>query len=248
MIRTATAAFLLCVAAVSTRPATAQDSVGPVPIPQRDSACAPTVSAAAHPSRPPLRVLGAGDGRARTHFGLRDTLLISGGAADGLELDQEWFVRRPSDGAVSGPSRPPIVHTAGWVRVVSLGERRSLARIVYACDAIRIGDRLDPAIWPRSVTPGPVGVPQYALAGQILFALDNRSLIAPFEYFVFGVHTEADAIIGQRLRVFRDTAAGVVDLGDAVVTDLHRGTPTATARLARTRDAVQVGDLVAPQR
>jgi hypothetical protein len=36
------------------------------------------------------------------------------------------------------------VHTAGWVRVWAVEDGMSLATVTHACDAIEVGDYLDP--------------------------------------------------------------------------------------------------------
>ena len=48
-----------------------------------------------------------------------------------------------------------IVHTAGWVRVWAVEDDMSLVTVTHACDAIEVGDYLDPFALPDAVVPNP---------------------------------------------------------------------------------------------
>lgn len=219
------------------------------PLSKFDIACAPGVSARPPDAEP--RVVGSPDGLSRAYFARADTLVIDRGHQHGIDLGQEYFVRRVASDGAYGARMLPILQTAGWVQIVSTESETSLATVVHACGALRPGDFLEPAVWPPDLIPSPMGDPDYARPGVILFGLDGRSFIATNEYFVFGLGTMLDVVPGQRLTVFRrpitNRQAGI-DLGDAVIVRVDLETASATARLLRARDAVEAGDQIAPHR
>ena len=209
-------------------------------------ACAPRF--AAGPTASTLTVLGSQDGTARSYFGPSDTLLISGGHTDGVEIGQEYFVRRVVSSRFNA-SGASVLHTAGWVRIVSADREVSIAEVVRVCAGLRQGDFLEPLALVENIEVLAPGEPDYDNPGKILFGLDGRSLIAENQYFVLGLGSTNDVVTGQRFTVFRHTLSGlaaVTELGEAVAVAVD-GEWT-TARMTRLRDVVEVGDLIAPQR
>ena len=141
------------------------------------------------------------------------------------------------------------MHTAGWIRIVDAERDAAIARVVRACDGIERGDFLELAEWPAETPIAAPGQPDFDNPGVILFGLDGRSLIATPEHFVLTLGTTHGIVAGQRLTVFRHTLDGqdaITELGEAVAVVVDA--ESTTARLTQTRDAVEVGDLVAPQR
>jgi hypothetical protein len=62
---------------------------------------------------------------------------------------QRFYARRllpPRNGAPLSATDLGAVQTAGWLTVVAADEHSALARVDYACDAIRAGDYLEPFI------------------------------------------------------------------------------------------------------
>ena len=209
-------------------------------------ACAPRF--AAGPARSTLRVIGSQDGEAKSYFGPSDTLLISGGHSSGVEIGQEYFVRRVVSSRFNS-SAASVLHTAGWIRIVGADREVSIAEVVRVCDGLRQGDFLEPFTLPETIEVHAAGEPDYDNPGKILFGLDGRVLIAEHQYFVVGLGSLNDVVPGQRFTVFRHTLGGftaVTDLGEAVAVAVDDG--WTTARMTRLRDVVEVGDLVAPQR
>jgi hypothetical protein len=135
-------------------------------------ACAPTTSTGGPPEHQ-IQVLGGEDGR--TLFSERDLLVIDGGTDAGLQLGQEFFLRRPmgaggaygskphaGDGSrpmatfssignkgVISTRRESVVETVGWVRLVALNATTSLAQVEHACQALNVQDYLEPFAMPE---------------------------------------------------------------------------------------------------
>ena len=227
----------------------AQGSDPPVPpLSPTDVACAPRVSSNPLQSEP--RVIGPQDEFAKSHFAPSDTLVIDGGRFRRMDVDvdQEYFVRRRVAHRHYRQRMLPILHTAGWVRIVEGDDAVSLTTVGYACEAIQAADYLEPAVWEPVVVPAPDGDPDLVNPGVILFGLDGRSFITTNEYFVFGLETIPEIVAGQRVNVFRkgDTRhEGVATAGETVVVHIDHETTSATARLLTTPGAVEAGDHIA---
>ena len=217
-------------------------------------------------ARPPaLHVAGAQDTAARSAFDDRDLLVVSGGAANGVAVGQQYFVRRP----VRAPNfserlnvRHPI-HTAGWIRIVSTNDASAVALVEHACGAIYTGDYLEPFAAPaagdlRSPADNPADLDFRAMS-RVMFGEDERWIIGPGEFLLIdrGAGQQIDA--GARVAIYRDVkrysreAWGVRSLGlplaavaDGVV--VATGPSTAVLQVVGARDAVQAGDFVVPRR
>ncbi len=199
----------------------------------------------------PAHRLGAaheGDGKLRRTFTTPDTLMIPGGTSVGLQVGQQFFVRRlllsPSRQKPS-TSAPGMVHTAGWVTVVGSDDFAALARIDHACDGFLKGDFLEP--FTPAPMPGAVaapGTPRFDDMGQLLFGNDGRRSFANGDIIVINRGSQHGVTAGARLGVYRDVKSGgpLVPVGQATV--LTVGADTATVIADRVRGELASGDWV----
>ncbi len=226
---------------VAPTPATAQSEGfgGPTQI-----ACAPRLATSDMDTT--LTLLGSQDGTTRFYYGPRDALVIGGGSERGVQVGQEFFVRRVSSGPLV---LRPILETVGWVRITAVDRAAAIAQVVEMCDGIKQGDFLHPATWPDLPPIAAAGEPDYAAYGTILYAPDTRAAIATRQYAVVDLGADHGLAAGQRLTVFR---AALGDLGP--VTEIAQALAVlveddhATVRVSSARDAVQLGDRIAPHR
>ena len=213
---------------------------------ESEIACAPRLAAA--DTSATLTILGSQEGTAKSYFGPSDTLVISGGYSAGVEVGQEYFVRRVVSSRF-GDAMTPVLHTAGAVRIVAVDPDMSIAEVVRLCGGLQPGDFLQPLELPESAQVLAPGEPDFDNPGRILFGLDGRALIAENQYFVLGLGSTQAVVPGQRFTVFRYTLGGlstVTELGEAVAVVVE-GDWT-TARMTSLRDVVEVGDFIAPHR
>lgn len=206
----------------------------------------PTYSA----PKPTHRLIAAheADGRLRRAFSTPDTLTIPGGTTVGLQVGQQYFVRRLllSPGRQKPSSRAPgSVHTAGWITVTGADAFAALARIDHACDGFLRGDFLEP------FTPAPMpdtvvapGEAQFDDMGRLLFGNDGRRSFANGDVIVIDRGSQHGVTAGARLGIFRDVRSGgpLVPVGQAIV--LTVGEDTATVIADRVRGALTAGDFV----
>ena len=256
-IRARTPRPVLVIAVVlATAPAAAQTPSG-APDPEvavvrpGELACAPRAAWSAPTD--PIRLIGSEEGSARQMYGPGDAVVVEGGIDRGLEVGQEYFVRRQFRPVVESPveygSIPNVVHTAGWLRIVDVEQTMAIAVVSRACDAFLRGDYLVPFAMPEIPTVTPVGDGDYAAPARILFAEDGRLQAGVHRFMVIDRGRNDGIVPGQRFTIFRDIVGDtgpVTRLGEAfaVLVDAD----SATIRLFATRDAVLAGDRVAPHR
>jgi hypothetical protein len=228
MTRTFVTAAMLCVATplfAQTGPAPAMTRMPPDVIAQ---ACAPSLVF----TKPVLSMLvtGGQDASTRLVFRPGDLVTINAGSENGIEVGQEYFVRRVQAPRGTGISRnaPATIHTTGWVKVYAVEKRMSLVTVTHACDAIDVGDYLEPFTVPQppSAEVNPPA-PQRENYGHILIGVDRRTMFGKDDFFTIDRGSDHGLVLGERVIVFRDkrkietmklTAGALKDLPDEIVT------------------------------
>ena len=215
-------------------------------------ACAPPVSAEL-PSAHPLRVIGGQDSGARASFGPRDLLVIGGGTGAGVQLGQQYFVRRANRFGPQWDHRWQGVRTLGWVRIVAANDSTAIATLDHICDAVAQGDYLEPYVAP--VVPADAerdvvaGDPDFAAIGKVMSGNEDRQSVGSGEFVLIDRGTDQGVKAGERYAIYRDIGVAgmpLVSIGETVV--LSVGKTMALTRITRSRDAVFSGDYVAPRR
>jgi hypothetical protein len=206
--------------------------------------------------RPPsdaLRVVGAQETSARGMYGPHDLLILSGGKNAGLQLGQRFYIRRPLRFGWSYTGQPQGTSTVGWLRVVSMNDKMSIATVDHACDAILQNDYLVPFEAPRvpAAADEPISFedldftsPAHVLAGR-----ENRSAAAAGDFMLIDHGADQGVAAGARFAIYRDTLATgmpLASIGEATV--ITAGKDSSLVRITRTRDAVLSGDYLVPRR
>lgn len=202
-----------------------------------------------------LRLIGAQDSVGRALFGAGDLVVVAGGQARGVQLAQQFFVRRPTRPTVQGygaGSGLRAATTAGWVRVVAVNDTTAIAIVEFACDGLLAGDYLDPyvapVIPPDAERTDTSGEPDFSMPGRVLFGDNERSAGATGDFMVTDVGEARGAAPGARFAIYRNVGVAGLPLaavGEAVVVFVDP--QTSVVRLTRTRDAIYTGDLVVPR-
>ncbi len=197
----------------------------------------------------PIRVTGGQDVMKRQTHAPGDLVTINAGSDNGVEVGQEFFVRRLQsvDGDRMSTSAPGVVRTAGWLRVWAVDPTMSLATVTHACETINVGDYLEPFRMPQmpAVSQEPLKAEKDNY-GHVLIGVDRRRMFAKGDFFVLDRGSAQGVTPGARFVVFRDKLQYqnfLFDLGEAVAVDVKEN--SATLQVTLSRDAFLAGDYVA---
>jgi hypothetical protein len=201
----------------------------------------------------PLRIIGTQDSIPRGEYGTRDLLVVSGGTTAGVQLGQQFYVRRANRFGLDPATHRRGSKTGGWIRIVAVNESTAIASFVHICSTVGQGDYLEPFVAPV-VPPGAdrdeaPGEPDFTSMGQIVAGSENRSDIGPGDFALIDRGSEQGIVPGARLAVYRDIGVAgmpLASLGEAIV--ISTSATMSLARITRARDAVHTGDLVAPRK
>ena len=204
---------------------------------------------------PPLqtiRIVGAVE-QVRALFSAGDTVIVNAGSAQGVRAGQHYFVRRVIEDrfTVRTAEKPPLsIHTAGWVTITEVRQDDALATVSEACDGVIEGDYLEPLVLPPAAAALPDGQPDFDRPARVVLADDRRQLGAGGgSLMVIDRGSDHGLKPGQRLTIFRrslDGSGPVITIGHARVATTQP--ETSLMRIERSREAIQVGDLIAIHR
>ena len=252
MRRTARVSVLLILASLSAFRAVAQTDAQVLSPIETAVACAAPLTAENPPLSTP-RIIGSHDTSSRMLFGPRDLLVIGSGSGAGLQLGQQFFVRRANRFGSPSDRRWQGVRTLGWIRLVAVNDSTAIAMIDHSCDAMAQGDYLEPFTAPvvaadadRDVSSGD---PDFTAIGRVVAGMEDRHSAGAGEFVLIDRGTDQGVTPGARYAVYRDIGTAGMPLaaiGEAVV--LSTGKSLALTKITRARDAVMSGDYVAPRR
>jgi len=246
-----TLAAALIAAASGPGAAQGEKSMSPLEV---SVACAPPPTLDV-PTGKVLRIIGAQDVVARTEFGTGDLLIIEGGSGAGIQLNQQYFVRRANRFGAAGGSAPlrQGARTGGWVHIVAVNESTAIAAFDHICGPVAVSDYLEPFVAPvvpagadRDETPGE---PDFNSMGQVVIGNEDRSSMAVGDFALIDRGTEHGMAPGARVALYRSVGVSGMPLaavGEAIVITV--GPTMAVTRITRARDAIRGGDFVAPRK
>lgn len=212
-------------------------------------ACAPT-STFDEPAAP-LRITGGQDSFTRRNYAPGDLVTINAGTMNGVNVGDEYFARRvlksrshrAGDDAVT-------VHTAGWLRIWAVDDRMSLATVTHACDAIEVGDYLEPFTLPKpAVASRDKLQPERDHYARVMPGADLRQLFGKGDFFTIDRGANEGLQAGAQFVVYRDKGENqnfLFELGEAVAVSV--GPQMSTLRVTLARDAFTEGDYVAERK
>jgi hypothetical protein len=199
-----------------------------------------------------LRIVGSQDTVGRFVFGATELLVLDGGAARGVQLGQQYVVRR-SIVAGEDRSHPSAVQTGGWLSIVAVNDKTAIAKVDHICDAITTGDYLEPFTTP--VLPdgadrdNPAGELDFSTLGRILTGPENTNSASGGRLMLIDPGKNTSLQPGARFAIYRDLHTEGLPLssvGEGVV--LSVGKTMALTKITRSRDAIVTGDYVVPRK
>lgn len=245
------AVLIVPVSAGAQPPGTTQPGLVPPPAwSVNELGCAPFLTTAPPDKR--FRVTGSQDTVVKGMMAPGDTLVVNAGVEQGVQVGQEFFVRRltRSLGAL-GPDRdhPLDVHTAGWITIVAVTPTFSTATITHACEGIMLEDYLEPYVPPLVAAVPTDGTPRFENLGHVMVGDEHRSAVGVGELTTIDRGSDHGIVNGQRFSVYRDkhTASGpLVEIGIVMAVSVRP--ESSTVRVIEASDAIMRDDLVAIRR
>jgi len=211
------------------------------------AACSPPPTYDEAPANAP-RIIGSQDVIPRSLFSNRDLLVIGVGTGAGVQLGQEFFIRRTIHFGSSPLGRG--ARTLGWLRVVAVNESTSIATVQHACGGIITTDYLEPFVAPvvpagaeRDDTPGQ---PDFSNLGHVIVGNEDRGSAGAGDFVRIDWGQEHGLTAGARFAIYRDVGINGLPLaaiGEGIV--ISTGSAMALTRITRSRDAVFSGDYIA---
>jgi hypothetical protein len=168
-------------------------------------ACAPSL--AFEKPAPSLLITGGQDSFSHATYAAGDLLTINAGTDNGIEVGQEYYLRRVQAPRGSATSRetPATIATTGWVRVYATDKRMSLVTVSHVCQQINVGDFLEPFALPTvpAADPNPPKA-QKENYGHVMIGTDRRTVFGKGDFFVVDRGFEHGVTIGARFIIYRD--------------------------------------------
>jgi hypothetical protein len=206
-----------------------------------------------------LRIIGSQDPTPRSLFGNRDLLVIGGGTASGLQLGQQFFIRRSIQSF--GSRTPRGARTVGWLSIVAVNDTTAIAIVNQACSGIVSGDYLETFVQPvvsaeleSNETPGQ---PDFTTLGHVVVGNEDRGVVGPGDYVLIDWGQAQGLTAGSRFAIYRDSGAQnrfpdahtnlpLVSVGEGVV--ISTSNTMALTKVTRARDPIYAGDYIAVRR
>jgi hypothetical protein len=200
----------------------------------------------------PMRVTGGQDSFVRVMHAPGDLVTINAGKKNGIEVGQEFFVRRVQvhEQARITKDTPGTIRTTGWIKVWAVDDEWSLTTITHACDSIEIGDYLEPFVLPTPPTISKERLkPERNNYAMVMSGDDRRVTFGTGDYMIIDHGSDHGIQSGSQFVLYRNKHQSenfLYILGEAVAVDVK---PTVTTvRVTQSVDAIQKGDLVALRR
>ena len=200
----------------------------------------------------PLRITGGQDSFIRRSHAPGDLVTINAGKANGIEVGQEFYVRRlqTNDAATVSRNTPATIRTTGWIKVYAVDDQWSLVTVTHACDTIEIGDYLEPFALP-TLPPAPKDRPkaQRNNYAKVVRGDDRRTSFSKGDYLIINRGSDHGIELGSQFVIYRNKNQAenfLFELGEGIAVDVKP--ELTTVRVTMSLDAIRSGDLVALRR
>lgn len=199
-----------------------------------------------------LRVTGGQDSFVRRIYAPGDLVTINAGIRNGIEVGQEYYVRRLQVANLAAINRetPGTIRTTGWIKVYAVDDEWSLATITHACDTIEVGDYLEPFKLPVVPTVSKDRPkPERDNYAKVVAGSDRRKSFGRGDYLVINRGTDHGIEVGSQFVLYRDKKMAenfLFEIGEGIATEVKPELTTVLVTVSL--DAIQTGDYVAIRR
>jgi hypothetical protein len=200
-----------------------------------------------------LHIVGTQDVTPRAAYGSRDLLIVDGGTNAGVQLGQQFYVRRANRFGAPDVKIRHGSRTVAWIHIVAVNESTAIAAFDHICAVVVQNDYLEPFVAPvvpagadRDETPGE---PDFSDLGQVLAGDEGRSAMGAGDFILIDRGSDQGVEPGARFALYRDVKmAGMplASLGEVVV--ISTSQTSSLTRITRARDAIVKGDYVAARK
>ena len=198
------------------------------------------------------RIVGQRDDLQRGLIGPGDIVRLDAGETQGISLGQNFVVRRrfqTGDRSASKKLSTFGEQTAGLVQIIEVQPETSTALVVYQCGELVAGDSVEPYQPQLAATSASDGTPRFDEPATIITGEHGQAMGTARQMMVIDRGIMQGVARGQRLTIFRRSggdASTKITVGDGVIVSVRAD--SATIRIERASDAIEVGDLVAIHR
>jgi hypothetical protein len=195
-----------------------------------------------------FRIYGSEEDGHKDMLATDDIVYLNRGSRDGVSPGDAFYIQRKVNFSSGISGR--YVRRTGWLRVLAVQDRTSMAQITQACFDVQVGDYLTP-FEPIPVPLLPAQPPADRLTpetgrmrGKIVASLDDLASLGEGYLVSIDLGQEDGVVPGNQFTIFRyvyDDAPRKV-LGELAVLTVQRR--HATARIMQSYDFIDVGDLI----
>lgn len=199
------------------------------------------------------RIAGGRDRVSKGMFAPGETIVLDTSNGAAVTAGQLYVVYRTPRSAVSDDNAwvRRAAQNAGIVRVEAVTGSTASATVVWACDGVDVGDRLEPYAEPSAAPEASTGAStaRFDQASEVLFGGQDRRLGTARDFLLIGRAQGMDVTSGQRVTFFRrpfGVDGPISTVGEGVVQAV--AADTFLVEVTSSRDAIAAGDLAAPHR
>jgi hypothetical protein len=182
----------------------------------------------------------------------QDIFYINKGKESGLEPGQVFLILELGPKMKSPFSKRKfgiLAFKRGKAEIVAVRSNRSSARLVKACDQVKVGDFLVPfeektGLLGKDLGYGDFSFEGEAVGGVVIYLQNDSNQIATGQWAIIDIGEENGIQFGQQLIAYKTSQEAVSPqiIGSLIVIDVQR--KTSTIKILSCNDPLRVGDRV----
>ncbi len=194
-----------------------------------------------------IRLIGSEEGAQKWGLATDDVIYLNRGSEDGISPGDRYYIQRRIRKV---PNFGWMIERSGWVTILAVQERNSMAVVTQACIDIHEGDYLIPfeeipvPLVPRVKPATRLDPPSGKITGHIVASVNDYAELGEGYLVSLDLGEEQGVIPGNLFTVYRHVYENAPRraLGHLAVLTVQRR--TSTAKILYSRDAMRVGDNV----